>query len=102
MAKILTFEIPENEYQDFTAFLKDCSMEIHKSLEIMNQDQAEIDRLRRESEKIRRHTETVKSETKIYLEDLEKRVLKTEQNDVEGNSSVWQRFDSFNQRNSAK
>lgn len=102
MAKILTFEIPENEYQNFTAFLKDCSTEIHKSLEIMNQDQIEIERLRKESEKIRRHIEAVKSESRIYLEDLEKRVLKTEQNDVEGNSSIWQRFDSFNHRNLTK
>lgn len=102
MAKILTFEIPEIEYDDFTGFLKDCSTEIHQSLEIMKQDQVEIDRLRKESEKIRRHTKTVKSESKIYLEDLEKRVLKTEQNDLEGNSSIWQRFDSFNQRNSTK
>lgn len=76
MAKILTFEIPEDEYNDFKSFIKDCSAEIHKSLEAIKQDQAEIERLRKESEKVRRHTETIKSETKIYLEDLEKRVLK--------------------------
>ncbi len=76
MAKILTFEIPENEYNDLKSFIKDCSAEIHKSLEAMKQDQREIDRLRKESEKIRRNTERVKSETRVYLEDLEKRVLK--------------------------
>ena len=76
MAKILTFEIPENEYDDLKSFIKNCSAEIHKSLEAMKQDQTEIDRLRKESEKIRRNTERVKSETRIYLEDLEKRVLK--------------------------
>jgi len=76
MAKVLTFEIPENEYNDLKSFMKDCSAEIHKSLEAIRQDQIEIDRLRMESEKVRRHTETVKSETRIYLENLEKRVLK--------------------------
>ncbi|MGI8639335.1 MAG: hypothetical protein ACR2MG_05210 [Pyrinomonadaceae bacterium] len=76
MAKILTFEIPESEYNDLKSFIKDCSAEIHKSLEAMKQDQIEIDRLRKESEKIRRKTERLKSETRIYLEDLEKRVLK--------------------------
>ena len=76
MAKILTFEIPESEYNDLKSFIKDCSAEILKSLEAMKQDQAEIELLRKESEKIKRHTEMVKSETRIYLEDLEKRVLK--------------------------
>lgn len=76
MAKVLTFEIPENEYADFKSFLKDCSAEIHKSLEVMRHEQSEIDRLRKESEKIRRHTEMIKSETRIYLEDLEKRFLR--------------------------
>lgn len=76
MAKILTFEIPESEYNDLQSFIKDCSAEIHKSLDAMKQDQIEIDRLREESEKIQRHTEMIKSETRLYLEDLEKRVLK--------------------------
>lgn len=76
MAKILTFEIPENEYNDFQSFLKDCSAEIHKSLDAIEKDQKEIDRLRKESEKIGRNIERVKSETRIYLEDLEKRILK--------------------------
>jgi peptidoglycan hydrolase CwlO-like protein len=76
MAKILTFEIPENEYADFQSFLKDCSAEIHKSLEAIKQDKKEIDRSRKESEKIYRNIDRVKSETRIYLEDLERRVLK--------------------------
>ncbi|HXG83042.1 MAG TPA: hypothetical protein VNI84_03350 [Pyrinomonadaceae bacterium] len=76
MAKVLTFEIPESEYDDLKSFIKDCSAEIHKSLEAIKQDRIEINRLRKESEKIRRNTERVKSETRIYLEDLEKRVLK--------------------------
>jgi hypothetical protein len=76
MAKILTFEMPENEYNDLRAFIKGCSAEIHKSLEAMRQDQSEIERLRKTSEEIRRKTEITKAETKAYLEDLEKRVLK--------------------------
>jgi len=51
MAKVLTFEIPESEYNDLKSFIKDYSAEIHKSLEAMKQDQIEIDRLRKESEK---------------------------------------------------
>ena len=76
MAKVLTFEIPENEYADFQSFLKDCSAEIHKSLDAIKQDQKEIDRSRKESKKIHRNIERVKSETRIYLDDLEKRILK--------------------------
>lgn len=76
MAKVITFEMPENEYNDLKSFIKDCSAEIHLALENMKQDQTEIERLRKESEKVRRHTEIIKSETRIYLEDLEKRVLK--------------------------
>jgi hypothetical protein len=76
MAKILTFEIPENEYNDFQSFLKDCSAEIQKSLEIMKKDKAEIVQIRKESEKVRRHTETLKSMSKAYLDEMEKRVLK--------------------------
>ena len=76
MAKILTFEIPENEYKDLKAFLKDCSAEIRQSLEIMKQDQVEIDRLHKESEEIKIHTEKIKAETKILLDNLEKNILK--------------------------
>ena len=76
MAKVLTFEIPENEYSDFQSFLKNCSAEIHKSLEAIKQDQQEINRSRKESEKIYRNIERIKSETRIYLEDLEKRISK--------------------------
>ena len=57
MAKILTFEIPENEYNDLKDFLKECSAEIHKSLEIMKQDQAEIDRLDKEIEQIKKRNQ---------------------------------------------
>ena len=57
MAKILTFEIPESEYNDLKDFLKQCSVEIHKLLEIMKQDQAEIDRLDKEIEQIKKRNQ---------------------------------------------
>ena len=76
MPKILTFEIPENEYNDLKAFLQECSTEIRKSLEIMKQDQAEIDRLDKESQKTKAHTEKIKAETKVILDDLERKILK--------------------------
>jgi cell division protein FtsB len=76
MAKILTFEIPENEYNDLKAFLQECSAEIRKSLEIMRQDQAEIDRLRKESQEIRARAEKLKAETRKVLDDLEREIMK--------------------------
>ncbi len=39
MAKVLTSEIPETEYNDLKSFIKDCSAEIHKSLKAMKEDQ---------------------------------------------------------------
>ncbi len=84
MAKVLTFEIPEDEYNDLKDFLKQCSAEIHKSLDVMKQDQIEINRLREESKIIREHTETIKAESRktmaeisSNLANLERRVLKT-------------------------
>ncbi len=83
MAKILTFEIPENEYNDLKSFIKDCSAEIHKSLEAMKQDQIEIDRLREESKIIKEHTEKIKADSRktmaeisSNLANLERQVLK--------------------------
>ena len=70
MAKVLTFEIPENEYNDLKSFLQDCSAEIHKSLEIMKQDQAEIDRLGREIEEIKIQTQKSKTESDKILNEL--------------------------------
>ncbi len=69
MAKILTFEIPENEYNDLKDFLKECSAEIHKSLEIMKQDQAEIDRLDKEIEQIKKRTQKSKAESDKILNE---------------------------------
>lgn len=70
MAKILTFEIPESEYNDLKAFLKDSSAEIRKSLEIMKQDQAEIDRLGEEIEQIKTRTQKSKAESDKILAEL--------------------------------
>jgi molecular chaperone GrpE (heat shock protein) len=70
MAKILTFEIPESEYNDLQDFLKQCSAEINKSLEIMKQDQAEIDRLDKEIEQIKKRTQKSKAESDKILNEL--------------------------------
>ena len=70
MAKILTFEIPENEYNDLQSFIKDCSAEIHKSIEIMKQDQAEIDRLNKEIAVIKTKTLKSKEESDKILNEL--------------------------------
>ena len=76
MAKILTFEIPENEYNDLQSFIKDCSAEIHKSLEIMKQDQAEIIALRQESRKIKENTDKITNDTRKLLDELSAKWLK--------------------------
>ncbi|MDQ3321107.1 MAG: hypothetical protein M3525_01425 [Acidobacteriota bacterium] len=76
MAKILTFEIPESEYNDLKSFIKDCSAEIHKSLEAMKQDQIEIDRLREESKIIKADSRKTMAEISSNLADLERQVLK--------------------------
>lgn len=70
MAKILTFEIPESEYNDLKDFLKQCSVEIHKLLEIMKQDQIEIDRLDKEIEEIKFQTQKSKTESDKILNEL--------------------------------
>jgi len=70
MAKVLTFKIPESEYNDLQDFLKQCSAEFHKSLEIMKKDQAEIDRLDIEIEQIKERTQKSKAESDKLLNDL--------------------------------
>lgn len=69
MAKVLTFEIPEKDYQDFEAFLDSCLVELRKSREKMRKDQEEIDRLKDESRKI-------SIETQKILDELEAKWLK--------------------------
>lgn len=70
MAKVLTFEIPESEYNDLQDFLKQCSVEIHQSLEIMKQDQAEIERLDKEIEEIKKRTQKSKTESDKILNEM--------------------------------
>jgi hypothetical protein len=76
MAKVLTFEIPENEYNDLKSFLQDCSAEIHKSLEAMKQDQIEINRLDKEIEQIKTETAEIKVESDKVLNELMAKHLK--------------------------
>ncbi len=76
MAKILTFEIPENEYNEFNVFLKMAVEEMRKSREKMNEDQLEIDRLDREIERLRTETARYKAQSDEILERLENEWLR--------------------------
>ncbi len=76
MAKILTFEIPENEVEQLKAILDEFHSEVAKSRVIMKQDQAEIERLREESRLITKNTNKIAAETKIILDELSRKLLK--------------------------
>ena len=76
MAKILTFEIPENEYNEFKDFLEMAIKEMRQSREIMNADQIEIDHLKKEIELLRLETADIKAESDVILSNLVKKHLK--------------------------
>jgi len=76
MAKILTFEIPEKEYNEFNVFLKMAVEEMRKSREIMHDDQIEIDRLDKEIERLRIETAEYKVQSDEILERLEAKWLR--------------------------
>ncbi len=76
MAKVLTFEIPENEYKEFGVFLKMAVEEMRKSREKMAEDQIEIDRLDREIEKLRIESAGYKSQSDEVLKRLETEWMK--------------------------
>jgi len=76
MAKILTFEIPEKEYNEFNVFLKMAVEEMRKSREIMRDDQIEIDRLDKEIERLRIETAEYKVQSDEILERLEAKWLR--------------------------
>ena len=76
MAKILTFEIPENEYNEFKDFLEMAVKEMKQSREIMNADQIEIDRLDAEIEQLRLETAEIKAKSDIILGNLMEKYLK--------------------------
>lgn len=69
MAKILTFEIAEDEYNDFKDFLEKAVIEMRESRAKMQDDQIEIDRLKEE-------TRIVATETQKVLAELEATWLK--------------------------
>ena len=70
MAKILTFEIPENEYNDFSSFLNNAVEEMRQSREAIAKDQAEIIELRKESRKILENTDRIKTESRKILDEM--------------------------------
>ena len=76
MAKILTFEISDNEYEELEKVLDDLHNEICKSREIMQKDQAEIDRLKAETKEIKERTQRVAIDTRKVLNELSAKWLK--------------------------
>ena len=76
MAKILTFEIPENEYNDFSSFLNNAVEEMRQSREAIAKDQAEIIELRKESRKILENTDRIKTESRKILDEMSAKWLK--------------------------
>jgi Arc/MetJ-type ribon-helix-helix transcriptional regulator len=76
MAKILTFEVPENEYNDFSSFLNNAVEEMRQSREAIAKDQSEIIKLRKESTKIKENTDKIKNETRKILDEMSAKWLK--------------------------
>ncbi len=76
MAKILTFEVPENEYNDFSSFLNNAVEEMRQSRVAIAKDQAEIIELRKESSKIRENTDRIKTESRKVLDEMSAKWLK--------------------------
>lgn len=76
MAKVLTFEIPEKEYNEFNVFLKMAVEEMHKSREKMREDQIEIDLTDKKIEQLRNETAEFKSQSDAVLQRLEAKWLK--------------------------
>lgn len=76
MAKVLTFEIPEKEYEEFTVFLKMAVEEMRKSRGIMQEDQIEIERLDKEIEQLRIETAEYKAQSDEILKRLEDKWMK--------------------------
>ena len=76
MAKILTFEISENEYNEVKDFLEMAVKEMRQSREIMKADQKEIDLLDEEIEKLRIETEEIKAQSDFILNELVAKHLK--------------------------
>ncbi len=76
MAKVLTFEIPEKEYNEFKGFLEMAVIEMRQSREIMQADQVEIDRLDGEIEQLRIETAEIKAKSDLVLNELVAKHLK--------------------------
>ncbi len=76
MAKILTFEISENEVEQLQNLLEQFHVEAVKSREIMKRDQTEIEQSRAEYRLIRENIDKSAAESKILLADLSRRILK--------------------------
>jgi hypothetical protein len=69
MAKILTFEIPEDSYKELEETIDNLISEMKIGREKMRKDQEEIDRLKIETRKIA-------AESRKVLAELESKLLK--------------------------
>jgi hypothetical protein len=76
MAKILTFEIPENEYNEYKSFLEMAVVEMRKSRDQMKIDQAEIELLDKDIEQLRLETAEIKAQSDVTLNALVNKYLK--------------------------
>lgn len=76
MAKILNFEISEDEYNEFKEFLEKAVVEMRESREKMQSDQEEINRLDQEIEQLRAESEQIAAGNKKLLAELEAQILK--------------------------
>jgi len=76
MAKILTFEIPEKEYNEFKDFLEMAAVEMRQSREKMQADQIEIDRINKEIEQLKIETAEIKAKSDKVLNELVAKHLK--------------------------
>lgn len=64
MAKILTFEIPENEVQQLEVSIDKLISEMRASREKMHKDQEEIDFLKAETRKVALETQKILDQLK--------------------------------------
>ncbi len=76
MAKVLTFEIPEKEYNEFKEFLEMAVVEMRQSRKKMQADQVEIDLIKKEIEQIKTDTAEIKAKSDKVLKELVAKHLK--------------------------
>ena len=76
MAKILTFKIPEKEYNEVKEFLEMAVVEMRQSREKMQADQVEIESIKKEIEQIKTDTAEIKAKSDKVLNEMMAKHLK--------------------------